>query len=225
MNILLVEDEPKVAEFIRKGLKEQNHIIDIAYDGHMGEKLAMENEYDLIILDVILPYANGLEVCKAIRKYKMDVPILMLTALGTTQDKLNGFDSGVDDYLVKPFHFEELLARIKALGRRKLLSSPGIVYKVSNLEVDAYKKSVKRDGKKIELTAKEFALLELLIVNKNRVLSRAYISETVWGIDFKRGTNLIDVYINYLRSKIDKGFPEPLIHTVIGMGYVLKENE
>jgi two-component system, OmpR family, copper resistance phosphate regulon response regulator CusR len=223
MNILLVEDEPKVAEFIRKGLKEQQHTIDVAYDGLYGEKLALANEYDLIILDVIIPYMNGIELCRQIRKYKVDVPILMLTAMGTTQDKITGFDAGVDDYLVKPFHFEELLARIKALGRRKLLSAPGTVYRISDLEVDTYKKTVKRNDKKIELTAKEFALLELLVVNRNRVMSRAYIAETVWGIDFNRGTNVIDVYINYLRNKIDKEFGQPLIHTVIGMGYVLKD--
>lgn len=224
MNILLVEDEVKVAEFIKKGLKEQNHNIDIAYDGAMGEKLAIENDYDLLILDVILPNISGLELCRRVRKYKLDMPILMLTALGTTQDKVEGFNAGVDDYLVKPFHFDELLARIKALGRRKQLSSPGAVYHTGDLEVDTYKKTVKRAGKEIVLTAKEFALLELLIVNKNRVLSRAYIAETVWGIDFNRGTNVIDVYINYLRNKMDKGFSQTLIHTVIGMGYVLKEN-
>ncbi len=223
MNILLIEDESRVAEFIRKGLKEQNHYVDIAYDGILGEKLALEGKYDLIILDVVLPYIDGLELCKRIKKYKFDIPILMLTALGTPQDKIAGFDSGADDYLVKPFHFEELLARIKALGRRKILSSPGAIYKIEDLEVDTYNKTVKRGGKIIELTAKEFALLEFLIINKNRLLSRVHIAETVWGIDFDRGTNYIDVYINYLRNKIDKGFDKPLIHTVIGMGYVLKE--
>jgi len=224
MNILLVEDEPKVAEFIKKGLKEQGHNIDVAFDGLFGEKMALENEYDIVILDVILPYVNGIELCKRIKSMKMDVPVLMLTALSTTQDKISGFDAGADDYLAKPFHFEELIARIKALGRRKLLSSPAMVYHIKDLEVDTYRKTVKRNNKEVVLTAKEFALLELLIVNKNRVLSRAYIAETVWGIDFNRGTNVIDVYINYLRSKIDKGFNDHLIHTVIGMGYVLKDN-
>ncbi|GGA88171.1 response regulator [Puia dinghuensis] len=223
MNILLVEDEPKVADFIRKGLKEQSYNVDMAYDGLFGEKLALENEYDLAILDVILPGINGLELCKRIRHFKPDMPILMLTALGATKDKVTGFESGADDYLVKPFHFEELLARVKALGRRKLLSPPGIIYRIADLEVDAYKKTARRAGKEIFLTAKEFSLLELLIVNKNRVLSRTFIAETVWGINYDRGTNLIDVYINYLRSKIDKGFTSALIHTVIGMGYVLKE--
>jgi DNA-binding response OmpR family regulator len=188
----------------------------------LGEKLALENEYDLVILDLILPGINGLELCKHIRKFKLDLPILMLTALGTTKDKVTGLEAGADDYLVKPFHFEELLARIKALGRRRFLISPGIVYKIADLEVDSYKKTVFRSGKAIDLTAKEFSLLELMIVNKNRVLSRSYIAEAVWGINYDRGTNLIDVYINYLRTKIDKGFEAHLIHTVIGMGYVLK---
>lgn len=224
MNILLVEDEPKVADFIKKGLEEQNHHVAVAYDGMFGEKMALENEYDLIILDVILPYVNGLEVCKRIRRFKADLPILMLTALGTIQDKVSGFNSGVDDYLVKPFHFEELLMRINALGRRKTMSFPGMIYTVDDLEMDSYKKTVKRAGKEIVLTAKEFSMLELLMVNKNRVMSRSHIAESVWGIDFDRGTNAIDVYINYLRNKIDKGFDKKLIHTVIGMGYVLKDN-
>jgi two-component system, OmpR family, copper resistance phosphate regulon response regulator CusR len=223
MNILLVEDEPKVADFIRKGLEEQNHIVTVAYDGLFGEKLALEQEYDVAILDVILPYTNGLDLCKRIRKFKTDLPILMLTALSTIQDKVSGFNAGVDDYLTKPFHFEELLMRINALGRRRSLSFPGIVYKAADLEVDSYKKSVKRASKEIQLTAKEFSMLEFLIVNKNRVLSRAQIAESVWGISFDRGTNAIDVYISYLRNKIDKGHEEKLIHTVIGMGYVLKD--
>ncbi|MFT3855878.1 MAG: response regulator transcription factor [Ilumatobacteraceae bacterium] len=224
MNILLVEDEPKVADFIRKGLQEQLNHVEVAYDGVLGERLALENEFDLIILDVILPGINGVELCRRIRGFKVDVPILMLTALGATRDKVTGLEAGADDYLVKPFHFEELLARVKALGRRRLLVSPGVVYQIADLEVDGYKKTVRRSGKEILLTAKEFALLELLIANKNRVLSRTHIAETVWGLNYDRGTNLIDVYINYLRSKIDKGFSPTLIHTVIGMGYVLKDN-
>jgi len=222
MNILLVEDEKKVSDFIKKGLQEQLYNVEVAYDGILGEKLALENEYDLIILDLILPGINGLELCNRIRKFKIDLPILMLTALGTTKDKVMGLEAGADDYLVKPFHFDELLARIKALGRRRFLMSPGVIYKIADLEVDSYKKTVHRAGKPIALSAKEFALLELLIVNKNRVLSRSHIGEAVWGINYDRGTNLIDVYINYLRTKIDKGFSPPLIHTVIGMGYVLK---
>ena len=223
MNILLVEDEPKVADFIKKGLEEQNHNVTVCYDGLFGEKMALENDYSLMILDVILPYVNGLELCKRIRKFKPDVPVLMLTALGTIQDKVSGFNSGADDYLVKPFHFEELLARINALSRRKTMTAPGMTYSADDLELDSFKKTVRRGGKDIVLTAKEFGLLELLLVNKNRVMSRSQISESVWGIDFDRGTNAIDVYINYLRNKVDKGHNHKLIHTVIGMGYVLRD--
>lgn len=224
MHILLVEDEPKVADFIRKGLKEKAHSVELASDGLTGQERALGEAFDLLILDVILPGKNGLEVCRAVRKEKPDIPILMLTALGTTQDKVIGFESGADDYLVKPFHFEELLARINALSRRRAATSPGTIRKAGDIEIDIYQKKAWRAGKEVFLTAKEFALLDLLVQNKNSVLSRSSIAEAVWGIDFNRRTNLIDVYINYLREKIDKGFDKPLIHTVIGMGYVLKEN-
>lgn len=223
MHILLVEDEPKVADFIRKGLKEKAYSVELASDGTLGEERALKEAFDLVILDVILPGKNGLEVCKTVRKEKPDLPIIMLTALGTTQDKVTGFESGADDYLVKPFHFDELLARIKALSRRRTVTTPGTTRKVADLEIDIYQKKAWRAGKEILLTAKEFALLDLLVQNKDSVLSRSSIAEAVWGIDFNRRTNLIDVYINYLREKIDKGFGKPLIHTVIGMGYVLKE--
>jgi two-component system copper resistance phosphate regulon response regulator CusR len=223
MQILLIEDEPKVAAFIKKGLEEQRHLVTVAYDGNMGVKLALEQEYELILLDVILPYINGIEVCKQIRQFKREVPILMLTALGTVNDKVRGFESGADDYLTKPFHFDELLARIKALDRRRTMVLPGTIYKVDDLEMDSYRKTVTRAGKTILLTAKEFTLLEVLMVNKNRVISRVSIAESVWGISFNRGTNLIDVYINYLRTKIDKGYSHQLIHTVIGMGYIIKD--
>ena len=218
-----MEDEPKVADFIRKGLKEKAYSVEVASDGTSGEERALHEAFDLVILDVILPGKSGLDVCKAVRKEKPDLPILMLTALGTTQDKVTGFESGADDYLVKPFHFDELLARIKALSRRRAATSPGTIRKVADLEIDIYQKKAWRAGKEITLTAKEFALLDLLIQNKDSVLSRSSIAEAVWGIDFNRRTNLIDVYINYLREKVDKGFGKPLIHTVIGMGYVLKE--
>ena len=223
MHILLVEDEPKVADFIRKGLKEKAHSVELASDGETGEERALGEAFDLMILDVILPGKSGLEVCRIVRKEKPDLPILMLTALGTTQDKVTGFESGADDYLVKPFHFEELLARIMALSRRRTATTPGTMRKVADLEIDIYQKKAWRSGKEIMLTTKEFALLDLLVQNAGSVLSRSSIAEAVWGIDFNRRTNLIDVYINYLREKIDKGFGKPLIHTVIGMGYVLKE--
>jgi two-component system copper resistance phosphate regulon response regulator CusR len=223
MNILLIEDEPKVAAFIKKGLEEQFHKVTLVYDGSMGCKFALEQDFDLIILDVVLPNMNGFEVCKQIRQFKKELPILMLSALGTVNDKVLGLENGADDYLTKPFHFEELLARIKALDRRRSMVLPGTVYQVGDLQMDCYRKTVTRDGKMILLTVKEFTLLEVLMYNKNRVLSRVYIAEAVWGINFNRGTNLIDVYINYLRSKVDKGYAQQLIHTVIGMGYMIRE--
>ena len=223
MKILLIEDEPKVAAFIKKGLEEQLNSVTVAYDGNMGVKLALEQEYELILLDVILPYVDGIEVCRQVRKFKREVPILMLTALGTVDDKVRGLEMGADDYLTKPFHFEELLARIRALDRRRSMVLPGTVYKVADLEMDSYRKTVTRAGKVVLLTAKEFTLLEVLMANKNRVLSRIAIAESVWGISFNRGTNLIDVYINYVRQKVDKGYDKQLIHTVVGMGYIIKE--
>lgn len=223
MNILLVEDEPKVAAFIRKGLEEQFHKVTLAYDGNMGRKLALEEDFELVILDVVLPHVNGFDLCKQIRQFKKELPILMLSALGTVSDKVMGLENGADDYLTKPFHFEELLARIKALDRRRSAVLPGTVYQLADLQMDCYRKTVTRNGKLIILTVKEFTLLEVLLYNKNRVLSRTYIAESVWGINFNRGTNLIDVYINYLRAKIDKGFEKQLIHTVVGMGYMIRE--
>ncbi len=223
MNILLVEDEPKVAAFIKKGLEEQFHQVKLAYDGNMGRKLALEEDFELVILDAVLPELNGFEVCKQIRKFKKELPILMLSALGTVNDKVNGLESGADDYLTKPFHFEELLARIKALDRRRTIVLPGTVYEVADLQMDCYRKTITRAGNMIILTVKEFTLLEVLMYNKNRVLSRTYIAESVWGINFNRGTNLIDVYINYLRIKIDKGYDRQLIQTIIGMGYMIRD--
>ena len=223
MNILLVEDELKVASFIKKGLEEQQYGVTLAYDGNTGRDLAVERDFSLIILDIMLPRFNGLEVCAYVRQHKKELPILMLTALGTVNDKVNGLETGADDYLTKPFHFDELLARIKALLRRQMITIPGKTYTVNDLEMDCYTREVTRNNKKIVLTTKEFTLLEILMSNKNKVLSRKYIAESVWGINFDRGTNLIDVYINYLRNKIDKDFPNKLIHTVIGMGYVIKD--
>lgn len=223
MNILLIEDEPKVSGFITKGLEEHGYKVTVAHDGKEGKEVALEGNFDMVILDVMLPNMNGFEVCKGIRQRKKELPILMLTALGTVHDKVEGLESGADDYLTKPFHFEELIARIKALIRRQKAVASSKTYTVDDLVIDCYKKSVFRAGKEIFLTAKEFTLLELLMANKDHVLSRASIDEAVWGINFNRGTNLVDVYINYLRTKIDKGYSKKLIHTVIGMGYVLKD--
>ena len=223
MKILLVEDEPKLAQTIKKGIEENGFDVDIAFDGMTGKSLALQNKYDLLIFDVIVPHINGIELCKIIRQSKPKVPILLLTALGTTDDKLNGFDSGADDYLVKPFEFKELIARIKSLIRRNTsLEEPNQVIKVANLELNLTEKIAIRDGKKIELTARE--LLEYLMKNRGRVLSRLDVSENVWDINFDTGTNVIDVYINILRKKIDKEFEPKLIHTRVGMGYVLKED-
>ena len=222
MNILLIEDEPEVANFIKTGLEEQEHRVTVLHDGKAGQVAATEKDFDLLILDIILPGQSGLEVCKNVRMHKKDMPILMLTALGTVSDKVKGLENGADDYITKPFHFDELLARIKALTRRQPNSS-GKTYTIADLELNSANKTVHRSGKEILLTAKEFILLEVLMANCNKVLSRKYIAEQVWGINFDRGTNHIDVYINYLRAKVDKNHSKKLIHTVIGMGYVLKE--
>ncbi|HYQ58316.1 MAG TPA: response regulator transcription factor [Draconibacterium sp.] len=224
MKILVVEDEAKVAEFLKKGLEEQSNSVDVAYDGLMGEKLALRNDYDILILDVILPSVNGIELCRRIREKKSAVPILMLTALGTTDDKIEGFDAGADDYLVKPFEFQELLARIRALVKRSSgIIQTSTVLKVADLELNLDKKTARRGNTNIELTAKEFALLEYLMKNSGRVVSRADIAEKVWDITFDTGTNVVDVYINILRKKLDKDFETKLIHTRIGLGYTLQE--
>lgn len=222
MRILIVEDEVRVVEFLRMGLSEAGYEVDVAFDGQMGLRLALSKKFDLIILDVILPLLNGFDVCRQIREKDVGVPVLMLTALGTTDDKVDGFNAGADDYLVKPFEFAELLARIKALSKR---SSAGYMagsnLTVADLELDLNKKSAKRGGLVIDLTAKEYALLEYLMRNRGRVVSRSDIAEKVWEISFDTGTNIVDVYINLLRKKIDKNFDQKLIQTRIGMGYTL----
>ena len=227
MKILVVEDEQKVASFLKNGLEEQGYSVDLAYDGYTGEKLAINNEYNLILLDVIIPLLNGIELCKKIKAAKPDMPVLMLTALGTTDDKVVGFDSGADDYLVKPFEFKELIARIKALTKRSQLRlRPELlpnVLSVGDLKLDLDKKVAIRQDKTISLTAKEFALLEFLVRNKGRVVSKVDIAEHVWDITFDTGTNVVEVYVNLLRKKIDRDFDAKLIQTRIGLGYVLQE--
>lgn len=226
MTILIVEDEPKVASFLKKGLELHGFNTDLAYDGSIALRKATsaEQQYDAIIMDVNLPLMNGFGVCERIRRQNIKTPILMLTALGTTSDKVHGFDIGADDYLVKPFEFEELLARVKSIIKRSkaapLLES---LLKIADLEMDVNSKTVTRAGQAIELTAKEFFLLEYLLRNKGRVLSRADIAEKIWDITFDTGTNVIDLYIFYLRKKIDKDFSKKLIHTQVGMGYIMKE--
>ncbi|MBU0763901.1 MAG: response regulator transcription factor [Bacteroidetes bacterium] len=224
MKLLVIEDEPKVAAFLKQGLEEQGYEVDVAYDGLIGKRYALHNSYDLIILDIIIPYINGVELCKEIRKEKSDIRILMLTALGTTEDKVTGFDSGADDYLVKPFEFRELLARIRSLTRRSSNEKDSInKLSYADLELDLDKKIAHRGGRDIILTAKEFGLLEYFLRNRGKVLSRADIAEKVWDITFDTGTNVVDVYINILRKKIDKDFPDKLIHTRIGMGYIFSK--
>ncbi len=223
--ILVVEDEVNVSSFIKKGLEEEGYNVELAYDGQTGLSLAINKEYDLIILDVILPQINGLEVCRKIRDiHGYNLPIIMLTALITTDDIVKGLDSGADDYLIKPFKFKELLARINAMLRRKNQAGISKTYKISDVVLDTETKTVTRGGKHIQLTSKEFRLLELLMANHRKVLSRTSIFEHIWDTNHDSGTNIVEVYIKYLRDKIDKDFETKLIHTVIGMGYVFKEN-
>lgn len=224
--ILIVEDHVKMADSISKGLEENGFKTQVAYDGFIGKRLADANDYNLMILDVNLPQINGYELCAGIRLKNPDVPIIMLTALGSTEDKLLGFEKGADDYIVKPFEFRELLARIKALLKRSQsdLQSHSIL-KVADLVIDLDSKSVSRGDHPIELTAKEFSLLEYLVRNKGKVISKADIAEKIWNINFDTGTNVIEVYVNFLRKKIDRNYPVKLIHTQIGMGYILKEAE
>jgi DNA-binding response OmpR family regulator len=221
MKILVAEDEVKVASFIKKGLEESSYEVDIAYDGIMAEKLALQYDYNLFILDIIMPYLNGLELCQKVKKSKPNIPVLLLTALGTTDDKITGFDTGADDYLVKPFEFRELLARVKALLKRSGIAQESTrKLVVEDIELDLEKKIAIREDKVITLTAKEFLLLEYFMRNRGRVLSRADIAESVWDINYDFDTNIVDVYVNFLRKKIDREFEKKLIHTRIGLGYI-----
>lgn len=266
MKILIVEDEAKVAEVLKRGLTEEGYEADIAFDGQVGLRMAQSGSYDLILLDINLPLMNGLELCRQLRQKDEVTPVLMLTALGMSDDIVAGLETGADDYLPKPFRFNELYARIKALTRRRKISSattfktapptkppsdddpgpdklkttapkpppdddPGpdklraadsLQFTLSDLHIDFDAREVKRGGKTIQLTAKEYMLLEYLARNAGKVRSRQEIAEAVWGLTFETGTNFIDVYINYLRNKIDKPFGKKLVHTVTGFGYVLK---
>src|ERR1700712_669186 len=218
--ICLIEDEQKVAAFITKGLEAHGYTVNKARDGSAAQSLLQQEEFDLLIIDVMLPDINGIELCRQIRQKDSNTPILMLTALNQVHDKVSGLKAGADDYLVKPFHFSELLARIEALLRRQIVNATEehtLVFE--DLRLDTWSNVAERAGKQVSLTAKEFTLLELFMRHPNKVLSREYIAEQVWKIDFDTGTNFIDVYVNYLRKKIEKGFKTKLIHTVIGMGY------
>jgi len=222
MHILVVEDEKKVARFIQQALEEEHHRIEVAFDGERGLALAEGEVYDLLIVDVMLPKMNGLDLTKKFRRSRGVTPILMLTAKTATEDKVAGLDSGADDYLTKPFAVAELLARVRSLLRRGAAEKSTIL-KIADLELDTISHKAKRSGRGIELTVKEYSLLEYLLRNKERVLSRSVIAEHIWDYHFDTGTNLIDVYINHLRNKIDSGFPRKLLHTVRGVGYVLRE--
>jgi two-component system, OmpR family, copper resistance phosphate regulon response regulator CusR len=224
--ILIVEDEPKVAAFIQRGLEVDSYQAEIAADGELGLKRLNEGKFDAMILDINIPHINGFDLCKRVREFDQKVPILMLSALGSTNDKLQGFSVGADDYLVKPFEFEELLARLRAILKRANANVQEVhLLKVADLEMDTQSKRVTRGGRQITLTAKEFSLLELLMREHAKVLSRSVIAEKVWDINFDTGSNIIDLYIFYLRKKIDKDFGLKLIHTLHGMGYVLREEE
>ena len=222
MRILVIEDEKKVASFIKKGLEEEHYAVDIAHDGETGLYLSENNEYDLIVLDLMIPKIDGLEVLRRTRTNKNNVPILVLTAKDSVEDIVRGLDSGCDDYLTKPFEFVEFLARIRALLRREKTEKEPVL-KIRDLTLSLVTHKVTRQGKEIELTSKEYALLEYFMRNPDKILTRTMISEHVWDYDFDSLTNVVDVYVNYLRKKIDKGFEHKLIHTIRGVGYLMRK--
>ncbi|RWY48058.1 response regulator transcription factor [Mucilaginibacter gilvus] len=223
-SICLVEDNEKVSSFIKKGLNEHKYGVDVTPNAENALQMLQQKNYNLVILDVMLPGMSGIDFCKEVRKNQPLLPILMLSALGTIDDRVNGLKSGADDYLVKPFHFNELLARIEALLRRKKVAEEeNHILSFGGLKLNTWDKTAEREGQQIILTAKEYSLLELFIQHPAKLLSREFIMEKVWGINFDTGTNMVDVYVNYLRNKIQKGFDKKLIHTVIGMGYILKD--
>ena len=223
MTLLLVEDEASVASFIEKGLAAEGYELRVAYDGLLGRAVFDQQPFDVVILDVNLPGLNGFELCRYIKQHSPRQPVLLLTALDGLQDKEDGFGAGADDYLVKPFAFRELLLRIRALARRGATYA-GLrpVLQVADLELDLTARTVRRAGQPIELTTREYALLEYLMTNQNRVVSRVDIAEQVWNLNFDTNTNIIDVYVNYLRNKIDKPFGQKLLHTVVGTGYMMR---
>lgn len=225
-SILLVEDEQRIADTLRFGLRENGYDVEAAYDGDIGYRLFQNRPFDLVILDVNLPGMNGYDLCKHIRAQNANVSVIMLTALNAIDDKIDGYDAGADDYILKPFEFRELTMKIRVLLRRTADSQlpTGNLLHAADLTMNLDTKEVTRGDHALVLTSKEFQLLEYLLRNKNRVVSRADIAVNVWAIDFDTNTNIIDVYINYVRNKIDRPFPEKLIHTQVGMGYVLKEN-
>ncbi len=224
--LLIVEDEKKIADTLKFGLDESGFNVKVAYDGKLGYHLFSAHDFDLVILDINLPGINGYELCKLIRERSQNIPVLMLTSMSALNDKIEGYESGADDYMVKPFEFKELLLKIRSLLKRTLGKNVpiGNILKAADLEMNLDNKEVKRSDRVINLTAKEFQLLEYLLRNKNRLVSRVDIAINVWEVDFETNTNVIDVYISYLRNKVDKHFEQKLIQTHIGMGYILKDH-
>jgi DNA-binding response OmpR family regulator len=227
MKVLVIEDEVQVSTLIKQGLEEQSFQVDVAYDGSIGKRLALSRDYDVVLLDIVIPGINGFDLCQILKHEKPATPILMLTTLGTTADKVTGFEAGADDYLLKPFEFEELTARLRALARRPAFAgvTHGSLLRYEDLRLDLEKKVATRSDKVIKLSAKEFTLLEFFMRNPERVVSRAELADKIWGIRFETGTNVVEVYINMLRNKIDRGFNVKFLHTRIGMGYVLSKEE
>jgi DNA-binding response OmpR family regulator len=224
VRVLVIEDNPKIAATLRQGFSEQGYAVDVTHTGFQGEESAAIQPYDLVVLDVMLPDRDGVDVCKALRRRGVATPILMLTALSATPDKVSGLNAGADDYLTKPFEFDELLARARALLRRGKAAESSVL-RYRDVELDLTRRTVKRGEETIALTAKEFALLEYFMRNAGRVLTRTSIGEHVWDMNFEPTSNVIDVYVSMLRRKIDKGFDTPLIHTVIGTGYIFSDQK
>jgi len=221
MYILVVEDERRLAQVVRKVLEEEGHTVDVAHDGEEGLAMAMDGSHDVVVLDVLLPGMDGFEVCRSLRANRVDVPVLLLTALDGVEDRVRGLDSGADDYLPKPFAFQELLARLRALGRRRVQAREPDQLQTADLVLDLRRRRALRDGRTIDLSPKEFALLEFLMRNQGRVVTRTQILDHVWGYDYSPDSNLVDVYVTYLRRKIDRGHGKKLIRTVRGAGYAV----
>jgi DNA-binding response OmpR family regulator len=221
MYLLLVEDERRLAQVVRRVLEEEGHTVDCAFDGEEGLAMATEGSHDVIVLDIMLPVVDGIEVCRKLRRNKVDTPVLLLTALDGIDDRVRGLDAGADDYLPKPFAFQELLARIRALGRRRVQARDPSELVVDDLKLDLHRRRAERAGRVIELSPKEFSLLEFLMRNEGRVVTRTQILDHLWGYDYATDSNLVDVYVAYLRRKVDKGSKRPLIRTARGVGYAL----
>lgn len=221
MYILLVEDERRLAQVVRKVLEEEGHTVDVAHDGEDGRAMALDGSHDVIVLDILLPGVDGIEVCRALRAARVDTPVLLLTALDAVEDRVRGLDAGADDYLPKPFAFQELLARLRALNRRRVQAREPDRLEAADLVLDLRRRRAERAGKLVELSPKEFALLEFLVRNEGRVVTRTHILDHVWGYDYSPDSNLVDVYVTYLRRKVDRGHDRKLIRTVRGVGYAL----